>query len=334
VRLFVYECLSAGGLGADAPTSLRREGRAMLCAAIADFGCVPGMQVSTVLDQGFGEVRGCECRRVAVGKEPDAFRDFAAYADATLVIAPEFDDVLRQRSDWVLEVGGRLLGSCPEAISTVSDKLALFQFWQRQNVRTPATAHAIPTPPRGFGPPWVCKPRQGAGAQATFLVDDATAWPAAFATARAEWPAGDLLVQQFIPGTAASVAFLVGPGQCVPLMPATQSLSVDGRFHYLGGQTLPVPLRDRAVRLARCAIAGIGGLQGYVGVDLVLGAAKDGSEDHAIEINPRLTTSYLGSRELCRDNLAAAWLDVLQGDSVKLAWRDGIVAFHADGSVA
>jgi predicted ATP-grasp superfamily ATP-dependent carboligase len=152
--------------------------------------------------------------------------------------------------------------------------------------------------------------------------------------ARAEWPAGDLLAQQFVPGTPASVAFLVGPGQCLPLMPATQNLSEDGRFHYLGGQTLAVPLRDRAVRLARSAIAGISGLQGYVGVDLVLGAATDGSEDYAIEINPRLTTSYLGSRELCCNNLAQAWLDVLDGNKVKLTWRDAIVTFSADGSVA
>jgi predicted ATP-grasp superfamily ATP-dependent carboligase len=37
MRLFVYEHLMAGGFGAQAPTSLLAEGRAMLGAVVADF---------------------------------------------------------------------------------------------------------------------------------------------------------------------------------------------------------------------------------------------------------------------------------------------------------
>ena len=96
---------------------------------------------------------------------------------------------------------------------------------------------------------------------------------------------------------------------------------------------MPAVLRKRAVRLAHAAIAGIEGLQGYVGVDLVLGAAPDGTRDYAIEINPRLTTSYIGLRQLCRSNLAQAWLDVLDGRDVVLDWEEGPVEFRADGTV-
>jgi predicted ATP-grasp superfamily ATP-dependent carboligase len=74
-------------------------------------------------------------------------------------------------------------------------------------------------------------------------------------------------------------------------------------------------------------------LQGYVGVDLVLGAAEDASGDHAIEINPRLTTSYIGLRRLSRNNLARAWLDVLRGGDVTVMWENGMVEFEADGRV-
>ena len=49
------------------------------------------------------------------------------------------------------------------------------------------------------------------------------------------------------------------------------------------------------------------GLSGYVGVDVVLG--NDG-RDWAIEINPRLTTSYVGLRALAGFNLAEAMLAV------------------------
>ncbi len=117
-------------------------------------------------------------------------------------------------------------------------------------------------------------------------------------------------------------------------MPAEQRLAVDRRVQYLGGRVpLSAPLQDRALRLARDALAWVIGQQGYVGVDLVLGSAADGSADYAIEINPRLTTSYIGLRRLCRDNLAQAWLDVLRGENVKLAWREGVAEFDGDGTV-
>ncbi len=81
----------------------------------------------------------------------------------------------------------------------------------------------------------------------------------------------------------------------VALQPTFQLLSDDGRFKYEGGE-LPIPptLAERAVKLASRAVECVPGLLGYVGVDLVLGEAEDGSRDYAIEINRALTTSYIG----------------------------------------
>jgi predicted ATP-grasp superfamily ATP-dependent carboligase len=306
----------------------------MLHAVAEDFARLAGVHVTTLVDDRCPEPPGHECRHVTSAEERDAFCDCAAHADATLVIAPEFDGLLLQHSRWVLDTGGRLLGALPAAIELGGDKLALVAHWQRRSVRTPGTALACDRVPAIGGPPWVCKPRHGAGSQATFLVRDPADWPAVFARARAEWPTGDLLVQTYVPGLAASVAFLCAPGRCVPLMPAEQCLSDDGRFTYRGGRLpLPALLHDRAVRVAQAAIQGVAGLQGYIGVDLILGAAEDGSEDHAIEINPRLTTSYIGLRRLCRGSLAQAWLDVLGGREVALEWQEGRVEFEADGRV-
>src|SRR5262249_61325656 len=47
---------------------------------------------------------------------------------------------------------------------------------------------------------------------------------------------GPMIVQQYIRGFAASVAFLIGPDSLTPLVPCEQRLSDDGRFHYLGGR--------------------------------------------------------------------------------------------------
>jgi len=66
----------------------------------------------------------------------------------------------------------------------------------------------------------------------------------------------------------------------------------------------------------------------------VLGDAADGSGDFAIEINPRLTTSYVGLRALTADNLMAKLWDVCAGAAgVRVRWNDGGVRFTPDGTV-
>jgi predicted ATP-grasp superfamily ATP-dependent carboligase len=140
-------------------------------------------------------------------------------------------------------------------------------------------------------------------------------------------------VQPLVPGVPASVAFLLGPGQDVALAPAAQRLSSEGRFRYLGG-TVPLapPLAERAARLGRRAVREVPGLRGWVGVDLVLGEPSDGSADQVIEINPRLTTSYVGLRALATTNLAEILLRVADGEPAPaVVWRAGSVEFQPDG---
>ena len=315
MNLFLYEHLSAGGLGDDAPPSLLREGWTMLAAVAADFARLPGVSVTTRLAQGLPALPSVRCVR-----ERGAFRALAAEADATLLIAPEFDGILESLAREVLAAGGTLLGSSPDAIRLTADKWRTFQHWRRHGVPTPATSLCCED--AAFPLPWVVKPRDGAGSQETYFV-----------ARRGDVPSG--IVQAFVPGVAVSVAILAGSKgtRMLPLLPASQTLSRDGRFRYEGGVIpLDEPLRIRACDLALKAVAGIDGLRGYVGVDLVLGAAVDGGEDFAIEINPRVTTSYLGLQQMCLGNLADAWLHVVQGDDVALSWRDGRTRFAADGT--
>jgi len=308
MRVFVYEhtCALADPSAAG---SLAAEGRAMLSAVLDDFRRVSGVEPITL---GAGEGR-------------EAFCELARSADWTLLIAPEFDGILAERCRWAEEAGGRLLGPSSEAVRLTADKWLTARHLQ---------AAAVPTPPCVLLPepgpfPAVLKPREGAGSQATFLVRNKRELARRSRQAVAEGWRGPLILQPFVPGMAASVAFLVGPGRCVPLLPAAQHLSDDGRFRYLGGSVpLPVELRDRAVNLARRAVEAVSGLRGYVGVDEVLG-----DMDQVIEINPRLTTSYVGLRALAETNLAEAMLRVAAGEEVTLRWRKGEVRFGADGSL-
>lgn len=331
MRIFVYEWTCCQP---EAPLSWRREGWAMLRALLEDLGKIPGVQPLTLLHESTPGEPACETHRASERRPLKRFRQLAEEADVILVIAPETDGQLLQLARAAEEIGtGRWLGSTIGAIALTGAKDVLAAWWQKQGV---------PTPPgkRWDGDannvryPAVLKPRDGAGSLATFLVHGPDELAAALTVAHAEQPGKEWFVQDFAAGQAASVAFLMGPAGNFPLLPASQRLSCDGRFHYEGGALPLAPaLAHRAVELGRRALAAVPGLGGYVGVDLVLGDASDRSQDFAIEINPRLTTSYIGLRLLAETNVAAAMLDVLVGGTPKLSWRPAAaVVFGSDGS--
>jgi tyramine---L-glutamate ligase len=318
MRVYVYEytCSERGDRNA-VTAGLHVEGRAILTALLDDFGRIPGIELiaSEVLGQ-------------------DDFCRLARSADLTMVVAPESDGILLSRCRWVHECGGRLLGSTLDAIRLTADKVALARFLRDSQIPTPETRIVpLQTSLSSEDFPLIWKPRDGAGSQATFLVTNAADFEQCAGRAAAEGWHGEAIVQPYVHGVPASVAFLLGTEELpVPLRPAIQHVSLDGRFHYLGGRIpLPTALANRAVELASRAVQCVAGLCGYVGVDLVLGA--DRSSDCVIEINPRLTTSYIGLRALAATNLAEAMLHVAAGEMPKLSWLPGEVEFESNGRV-
>ena len=320
MRVFVYEYMTATGTGREPGSpahGMYREGRAMRDAVVEDFARIPDVEV-VALDQFEDEDHEHEIWRAA------------EECNWSLVIAPETDGQL-DRDCWAIHYSAsRLLGPSVDAIRLTSDKLALSEYWRARDIPTPATTDREPTACEAF--PVVWKPRDGAGSTDTFLVRDRFELAQALANRD---PARPMILQEFVPGRAASVAFLCGPRGHVPLLPTFQLLGDEGRFKYEGGE-LPIPpdLAERAVMLGRRAVACVPGLLGYVGVDLVLGDAPDGSRDSAIEINPRLTTSYIGLRALADFNIADVMLRVAAGEEVgELRWKPGRVRFGPDGAV-
>ncbi|HLW63983.1 MAG TPA: ATP-grasp domain-containing protein [Gemmataceae bacterium] len=332
MRIFIYEYTCAAAVEKSAAAvSLRAEGAAMLAAVVEDFQRVPGVDVVTI--------RGTRLESCPTFKHTDeqAFRTAARQADYSLIIAPEFDGMLLDRCRWVLEEGGRLLGPSPDAVALASDKFAMFRWWNVHDVPTPDTIPLEPAAPArdslaGAVGSVICKQRDGAGCSFARVIPAAD-WPKLHDELIALPDRPALIVQPYIRGQDASVAFLIGPNHFFELPPAAQHLQTGENLKYLGGEApLPPPLAERATRIARRAFANISGLLGFVGVDVVVG---DDGRDWAIEINPRLTTSYVGLRALAEFNLAEAMLAIVQGqDPPKWKWRNGTVRFGTDGSVS
>jgi predicted ATP-grasp superfamily ATP-dependent carboligase len=321
LQVFVSEFVTGGAWPEGPPDgSLAQEGAAMLRWVVTDLALVPGLDLQTTWDLRLGPAAWS--RGVAVSphsrlrihevqspaEEAAWFAQLSTNPHSVLVIAPELDGLLTQRCQQVECHGGRLLGPNSTAAALCADKWELARWLSARAIPTIPTElcdlHQAPS----VGPGWprVVKPRFGAGSTSTFRLENPAAYAALQSRQQAEPALSDAVVQPWIPGTPASVAVLCegDGGPCHPLPMAGQRLSRDGRFHYLGGE-LPLPsvLASQARELAGAACRTIPGLRGFVGVDLVLN--EPAGHVTVVEINPRLTTSYLGYRQLALEQRLA-----------------------------
>jgi len=336
VRVFVSEFLSGGAWPElCAAESMLAEGKAMLAAIANDMSHVPQCHVVTTHDARIAPFVSQNVESICVSGLEEERRTFARLAsecDATFVIAPEFDQILANRCRWVEDVGGRLLGSSLKAVELCSDKLQLAAHFLSLDIPTIASArfdiHRREMP---FDFPVVLKPRDGAGSVSTFLVTDASELEEACRVFLIESLENEIIVQPFIAGTASSVAVVCAIEQSrIDLFPpGIQHLSQDGRFGYLGG-TVPscIGSSPSFERLIRRVIESIPGLEGYIGIDFIVPENRT-EEAVIVEVNPRLTTSYLGYRRLANCNLAERLL-VPTRTFDAIDWKDETVVFSPE----
>ena len=119
------------------------------------------------------------------------------------------------------------------------------------------------------------------------------------------------------------------------LPPLRQRFDPEGSFQYVGGERLGGDsLIERTEKMARAVATLFVGAVGYIGVDVVLGDHVRGQEDRVIEVNPRLTTSYVGLRQIARENLFGAIVLTAQGGAPRMTFSNQAIQFSADGTVA
>jgi tyramine---L-glutamate ligase len=289
-----------------------REGAAMLRAAVADFAALDGHQIITTRDARLeGELPAGQVRTVQSGHFDEALDACLAACDAALVVAPETGDLLAGLTERVEAAGLLNLGSGSVAVRMAADKLATVERLAAAGLPVPPTRE-VKTPEEAAraGFPLVLKPRDGAGCTGLRVVKEAAGLEEAWREAAAESVGSALIAEPCIPGRHASVSLVSDGKRTVALSLNAQTIAEGKRFEYRGG-VLPLdhPLRERALEVAARACHSVPGLRGYVGVDLVLGA-----EATVIEINPRLTTAYVGLRRALGENLAGVLLAAARGE--------------------
>jgi hypothetical protein len=334
MRILIYEHFSAGA--ADSPVDgeeLQRQGFGMLRACVED-GLEAGHRVQTVLDRRLEGAlpAGCRIAPAPPGQALSLFEAMLPEVDAVLPIAPETAGTLASLTSLVERSGKLLLGSSAQATQIAGDKFASALALADHGCKVPFTAlWPVPVERLPGSGPWILKPRRGTGCEGICL----TASPQA-----ACLPAGEYVVQEYVPGAAASVAMIVGERsvliasvnlQRVVFAPSVAHGGAGAVPHYRGGAIpLAHPLSQAARIAARNIPRAIAGLRGYVGVDVVL----TGQDVYIIEVNPRITVAYCGLRRVVSENLMQLIIDAGLGrdlpDEIRVA---GSVQFDDSGHV-
>ena len=276
--------------------------------------------------------------QIAASGEADPSMEKAAEtADAAYVIAPEPNHVLQSIVECMETTGTLSLNCQSSGIEQVSDKAALAERVNRLGLNFPKTTtfsaydsseEIARNIRRELTFPIVIKPANGAGCGGLSLIQNEKQIAGAVRKVKAETASAGVTVQEYIEGTPVSVSLIGTGGEALPVSLNLQYITLappDGVSSYNGGLVpFAHPLRSEAFAAAKRLIEFFGNLRGYVGVDMVL------TEDKAfvMEVNPRLTTSYVGLRKTANFNVAQAIANsVLKGELPKDPQHCGFACF-------
>ncbi len=317
MNLLIIEYVSGGGYAnTKLSSSILSEADGMIRSLISDFTAA-GHNVTTLLDsrlKAFNPPNEAD-QIVSVSASSELYtklKELSSRVNAVYVIAPESDQVLEKLVEIVESSGGTSLNCKIDAIQRASNKMTTYETLKKKGITVPETflldIHEKPENIRRLtkelGYPLVVKPLDGVSCDGLSLVKDENGIAGAVKKVAQESMSKQFIAQKLIRGKAASVCVISTGDKALSVTLNRQLVTLaspDDESEYYGG-VVPFDhkLEKEALRTAEKAVEGIVGLKGYVGVDMIL--TNEGPV--VMEINPRLTTSYIGLKRTVNFNPA------------------------------
>ena len=325
MRLLIYEHVSGGGFAdVPLPASVLSEGFGMLRTLAADFKAA-GHKVITLIDARIARLNppilaDCIVPVFSCQETLANLRKLSEQADAAYVIAPETDGMLRSLVKTVEQTGTTSLNCGSSAIENVSNKVSFYERMRKLGLSVPETLTFTVTDNLkeiaksvmdGLGFPVVFKPSDGVSCGGVSVVREKMQVAIAVAKIKAESSGKRFLVQEFIKGAAASVSLFTTGRRVMPVSLNRQDVVIgtpEVCSRYSGGLVpFDHQMQAEAFEAAKKLVKAVHGLKGYIGVDFVL----TDKAAVAIEVNPRLTTSYVELRQVVNFNPAQVIVDAV-----------------------
>ena len=302
-KILIFEYITGGGLaGQTLPDTLIAEAELMLQALVTDLVDLPELEI-TVLRDARLQLLDAPVENLLINNAADQnyfWHDALTKTDAVWVIAPETDNVLETLCGEVEAAGVFLLNSSAEAIALTTSKSQTAKWLMEHDIPVVENQKAGLLPSR-----WVVKPDDGVGCEDIHLFSDqqiAASWLETKTDGR-EW-----VLQPWLEGEQLSFSLLCQQGEALILSVNRQYLVVQkGRLKLTACEVNALEILPEFCKLAEQVTKAIPGLWGYVGIDLLL--TENGPV--VVEINPRLTTSYVGLSKALDLNPAAMILSLL-----------------------
>ncbi|HTX61869.1 MAG TPA: ATP-grasp domain-containing protein, partial [Methanobacterium sp.] len=259
------------------------------------------------------------CTPVSVDKELSLWLDenISNY-DACIPVAPEEDLVLYKITTLLEEKNIKVIGSSSEAVLACSDKYRTYQLLKDRfpMVKSEKVFFSDLKEHKerlSNGKKMLVKPADGVSCSGVQVVKSYADFIKATARIKRTTKLPFFLLQDYHTGESASVSILSSGKKAVPFGLNRQDIILkEGKLIYNGGE---VPyehrLSDEAQEISKNAVKSIEGLLGYVGVDLLLD--DESGTINILELNPRLTTSYVALRKLINFNLTRSIINASNG---------------------
>ena len=306
MKVLVFEYFNSGVCESLPADNLIIEGQMMRNALLNDLCMMPDIDVELVHDPRLPIPTYAEEIKIieVSNKSIEQLSYLLKSVDAFWPIAPETNGILEQICKICEHQNKLLLNTSSSAVKLTASKSKTINILHAQNIAcVPTVPYIYPVP---FDGDVVIKPDDGIGCENLHILQANGI--------NTQMYDSSYIVQPYIQGQAASLSLLCVNGQVGILAANKQEMVRCGQLLTLQscGVNMLEYEHQELVLLAEKISTAIPGLAGYVGVDIIV---RD-KDILVLEINPRLTDSYIGLHRSLGCNPAAIIIDSLRNQNL------------------
>ena len=320
-KILVCEFITAGGYAAQPlPESLVKEGVLMRDALLRDLSELDRYEIISMHDSRLAPAQlATQSLPVSGERFKDIFTQAINSVDLVWLIAPETGGRLLELSEICYQAEQNehdktthspiFIGSGYDTMLIGTSKTLCFEALRDARINTlPVHAAEDLLRPEYYQQltlqeslPWVAKPEDGAGCDGVRRFSSLTTLKGWLEEDEARL---DYLAQPYQSGIAASMSILCRNGKAYLLSCNRQHVMIEDEQFRLTGITVNgmTAYRRTFETIARKIAQMLPDALGYIGVDMIVNPEHNRVD--VLEINPRLTTSYVGLRQALNANPA------------------------------